>query len=208
THHLGSLSERYETSGRGPGTVSSGVNDPGGVSYGSYQFSTNAGTLQSFLRSEGQPWAGELTGTPGSATFTRQWKAIAAREPQGFKTAQHAFIERSHYQPAADSVKRATGLDLAARHDAVRDATWSVSVQHGGAAKILKAAVNKTDATHQRGSADYDKALVQNIYSERTSYVLGLAASGRYTAGQAAQLRDVAHTRYPNELRDALAMFQ
>ncbi|MEJ2409878.1 MAG: hypothetical protein P8Y48_11215 [Novosphingobium sp.] len=184
------------------------MNDPGGVSYGSYQFSTNAGTLQSFLRSEGQPWAGELTGTPGSATFTRQWKAIAAREPQGFKTAQHAFIERSHYQPAADSVKRATGLDLAARHDAVRDATWSVSVQHGGAAKILKAAVNKTDATHQRGSADYDKALVQNIYSERTSYVLGLAASGRYTAGQAAQLRDVAHTRYPNELRDALAMFQ
>lgn len=207
THRLGQLSERYETGGRGPGTVSSGKNDPGGVSYGSYQLSTNAGTLQSFLRSEGKQWAGELKGTPGSATFTQNWKAVAARDPQGFKAAQHSFIERTHYKPAVDDVKAATGLDLNSRHDAVRDATWSTSVQHGGAAKILTAAVRKTDAQHQRGSADYDKALVQNIYAERKSYVLGLANSGKYSAGEAAQLREVANTRYPAELRDATAMF-
>ena len=32
---LGTLSAKYETGGRGPGTVSSGAGDPGGVSYGS-----------------------------------------------------------------------------------------------------------------------------------------------------------------------------
>src|ERR1043166_4761527 len=38
---LGSLSAKYETGGRGPGVVSSGAGDYGGVSYGSYQMATN-----------------------------------------------------------------------------------------------------------------------------------------------------------------------
>src|ERR1044072_9394224 len=42
---LGSLSSKYETSGRGPGTVSTGSGDPGGVSYGSYQIATQTGTV-------------------------------------------------------------------------------------------------------------------------------------------------------------------
>ncbi|WP_052207781.1 LysM peptidoglycan-binding domain-containing protein [Croceibacterium mercuriale] len=205
-HRLGSLSERYETSGRGPGTVSSGVNDPGGVSYGVYQLSTNAGTLQSFLRIEGRGWAGALSGTPGSAGFSAEWRAIAAREPQAFREAQHAFIERTHYQPAVDRVRDATGLDLASRHDAVRDATWSAGVQHGRAAQLLTTAIERTDATIARDAPGYDRQLIQNIYAERTTYLHGLADSGRYSAGEAQQLRDITRIRYPAELRDALAM--
>lgn len=34
SHRLGALSERYESGGRGAGTVSTGRGDPGGVSYG------------------------------------------------------------------------------------------------------------------------------------------------------------------------------
>ena len=37
---LGSLSSKYETGGRGPGTVSSGAGDAGGVSDGSYQMTS------------------------------------------------------------------------------------------------------------------------------------------------------------------------
>ncbi|HEY0366030.1 MAG TPA: LysM domain-containing protein, partial [Pyrinomonadaceae bacterium] len=40
---LGTLSAKYETGGRGPGTVSTGAGDPGGVSYGSYQMATKMG---------------------------------------------------------------------------------------------------------------------------------------------------------------------
>src|SRR5262249_46471025 len=40
---LGSLSEKYESGGRGPGTVSTGKGDLGGVSYGTYQLSSKVG---------------------------------------------------------------------------------------------------------------------------------------------------------------------
>ena len=45
---LGDLSAKYESSGD-PGSVSSGYQDPGGKSYGAYQLSSNAKSLQSFL---------------------------------------------------------------------------------------------------------------------------------------------------------------
>lgn len=204
---LGGVSERYESGGRGPGTVSTGAGDPGGVSYGVYQLSSNAGTLGAFLRNEGRQWAGELGTGIGGDAFNAQWRAIAARDPQGFRDAQHAFIERTHYDPAVTTVRDATGLDLNTRHAAVREATWSSSVQHARAPQLLEAAIRRTDREVGRDSADYDRALVSNIYAERTSYLQGLAASGRYSRAEANQLISVTQNRYPNERRDALALF-
>ncbi|GAA0736169.1 LysM domain-containing protein [Sphingomonas trueperi] len=204
---LGSVSERYESGGRGPGTVSSGNGDPGGVSYGVYQLSSRAGTLQSFLRHEGARWSAALGPNIGSASFNQQWKAIAARDPQGFRAAQHAFIERTHYDPAVGKVRDATGLDLRTRHEAVQQATWSSAVQHARAPQLLEAAIQRTDREVGRASPDYDRALVSNIYAERTTYLQGLAASGSYTPAEAAQLRSITQERYPNERREALALF-
>ncbi|HFP9633493.1 TPA: hypothetical protein ACHOQV_005292, partial [Escherichia coli] len=42
---LGKTSERYESGGRGPGVISSGKGDHGGVSYGMYQLSSKMGTV-------------------------------------------------------------------------------------------------------------------------------------------------------------------
>ena len=197
---LGSLSEKYESGGRGPGTVSTGVGDPGGVSYGLYQLASRKGTVQSFLRNEGARWRNQLSASPGSAAFSAAWKAIAAREPDDFTAAQHEFIKRSHYDPTVAAVLRATHVDLDDRHDAVRDATWSVAVQHGGAASILIPAVEK--------AADKgDRALVNAIYDERERYV-------RRVAGRTAKpserrtLLSVIDNRYPAERRDALAMLE
>ncbi|WP_341209045.1 LysM peptidoglycan-binding domain-containing protein [uncultured Sphingomonas sp.] len=207
TPRLGAIAERYESGGRGPGTVSTGSGDPGGVSYGVYQLSSNGGTLQKFLANEGKSYAAELGTGPGGERFNANWKAIAARDPQGFRAAQHAFIDRTHFQPAVDGVKAATGLDLSSRHAAVREATWSTSVQHGGAQGVLNAAIRKTDAQLDRTSADYDRTLVDNIYAGRADYLNGLADSGKYTAREAAQLGSIAATRYPNERRDVAALF-
>lgn len=208
THRLGSLSEVYESGNRGPGTVSSGRGDPGGVSYGVYQLSSRAGTLASFMRNEGQRWAGEFAGmSPGSQAYNDQWRAIAAREPGAFRDAQHAFIERTHYQPAVAAVQDRNGLNLDSRSNAVRDATWSVSVQHGGTATILNRAVAATDAQLARTDAGYDRALINNIYAERTSYVLNVArTNGSLSANERAQLISITENRYPAELRDALRM--
>jgi LysM repeat protein len=207
-HRLGSLSEVYESGNRGPATVSGGANDPGGVSYGVYQLSSRAGTLSSFMRNEGARWAGEFAGlTPGSRAFSDQWRAVANREPQAFRDAQHAFIQRTHYQPAVDTVQSRTGLDLNTRHDAVRDAVWSVSVQHAGAATILRDAVARTDAQLARTDPGYDRALINNIYDRRTEYVLDVARNNpRLTAGERQQLISITQNRYPAERRDALAM--
>lgn len=198
-HQLGSLSEKYETGGRGPGTVSTGRGDPGGVSYGSYQLASKTGTVQAFLRNEGAPWADQFKGmdpTISRGAFERQWKAIAASEPEAFADAQHAFIQRTHYEPVVKHVRGTTGLDVSTRSAAVQDAVWSTSVQHGRAKGIVERAVRAVDVPPS--SPDYDRALVKAIYAERTRYVSGLSMPEK--------TKESLLNRYENELADALRM--
>jgi hypothetical protein len=131
---------------------------------------------------------------------------VRAREPEAFAEAQHAFIARTHYGPAVGAVRQRTGLDLDARHPAVRDAAWSVAVQHGGASAILAAAVARADAACGRGDPAYDRALVEAIYAERTVYVLRLAARAGLGSAQERTLQSITRARYPAELAAALAM--
>ena len=68
---LGALSAKYETGGRGPGTVSTGAGDPGGVSYGSYQMATKMGVPARFVTQPGFPWLQDFQNlVPGTAQFT------------------------------------------------------------------------------------------------------------------------------------------
>ena len=46
TWQLGTVAAHYEANGLNPGTVSSGVGDHGGTSYGIYQLSSSAGTVR------------------------------------------------------------------------------------------------------------------------------------------------------------------
>lgn len=197
---LGALSARYETGGRGPGVVSSGKGDPGGVSYGTYQLASKTGTAAAFVANEGRKWAALLPGAPGSASFSAGWRDVAAREPEAFDEAQHAFIERTHYRPAVDAVRQRSGVDLDARAQAIRDAAWSIAVQHAKAADILLGAI----AAVGTGASDAD--LLRAIYARRAAYVRDVAAktpgSGRAT------LLSVVENRYPAELAQALRMLE
>ena len=206
---LGALSEHFESGGRGPGAVSSGRGDPGGVSYGIWQLSSRAGTAAAFVAAEGARWRGDFAGmAPASAAFSAAWQAIAAREGEVFGQAQHAFIERSHYRPAVAAVLQRTGLDLDVRHAAVRDAAWSVAVQHGGAVGVLVTAIGQADKDRDRGDAGYDHALVQAIYAARSAYVLRVAARAGLGTAQGRTLQSVARDRYPAELAAALALLE
>jgi LysM repeat protein len=204
---LGALSERYETGGRGPGTVSSGAGDPGGVSYGSYQLAGNLGRPQQFLANEGRAWAAEFGGaSPGSASFTATGKVIAAREPEAFKAAQHAYIQRTHYDVQVAHVEAATGLDLSTRSAALRDVAWSTSVQHGPETNAIVKAMAKVEAQGVKptdGQA-YDRALINAIYDERGKR----DASGglAYFTSASAQVQASVAARFGDERRDALAM--
>lgn len=206
---LGALSERFESGDRGPGAVSSGKGDRGGVSYGIWQLSSRAGTAAAFVTAEGARWRAEFaSAAPGSPGFTAAWREIAAREPEAFANAQHGFIERTHYRPALAAVRQRTGLDLDARHAAVRDASWSVAVQHAGAAGVLIDAVTDTDAARERDETGYDRVLVEAIYTVRAAYVLRVAARAGTDSAQGRTLQSIVRGRYPAELAAALAMFE
>lgn len=205
---LGKLSEQFESGGRGPGTVSTGYGDPGGVSYGLYQLASKVGTLGAFMQREGDPWRAELNrgGKPGTRGFSNAWRAIAKREPDKFADAQHAFIERTHYEPTVSGVRARTGLDLDSRTQAVRDTTWSVGVQHGGAVRIIADAVALADDRLDRNDPRYDEALIRAIYERRSDYVRSVAE--RYKGTTRNSLLSVVQNRYPAELRAALAMLK
>ena len=196
---LGTLSERYESGGRGPGTVSGGTGDPGGVSYGTYQLASRTGTAAKFVASEGARWAQELCDAPGSAAFSAAWRRIAAREGDQFGEAQHAFIKRTHYDPVVRAVREKTGIDLDGFPDALRDVVWSLAVQHGGATRIVQTAIGAVGAGDPR-------ALIEAIYAARTAYVLRVAA--RSNAAARRTLQSVTRNRYPAELRDALDLLE
>jgi len=208
-HRLGALSEHFESGGRGAGAVSSGAGDAGGVSYGIWQLSSRAGVAAAFMANEGARWAADFAGArPGTPAFGAAWQAVARRAGDAFADAQRAFIARSHYRPAVAAVLRERGLDLDARHPAVRDAAWSVAVQHGGAARILGAAVAKVDAAPGRADPAYDRALVNAIYAERSAYVLRLADRAGAASAEGRLLRAITRNRYPAERAAALAMFE
>lgn len=128
--HRGQTSAHFETSGRGPGHVSTGAGDHGGVSYGSYQYATNVGGAAEYVASSryGNRFAGLQPGTPA---FTERWKEVAKADPAGFAQDQHDFIQHKYYDVQMSRLQKA-GVDLSGRGPAVQDALWSTSVQYRG----------------------------------------------------------------------------
>ncbi len=197
THQLGRLSEKFESGGRGPGTVSGGVGDAGGVSYGTYQLASKLKRPEDFLKHEGARWAAEFKGAKsGTPAFSAVWKAIAAREGPAFGAAQHGYIKRTHFDVQIAHIRAATGFDLDGRSDAVRDAIWSTCVQHGPSCKLV--------VTAMKGGNPDDRTLLNAIYAERGR----TKADGtlvHFGKNSPAVQKGVAN-RFKQELKDALAM--
>lgn len=200
---LGELSAKYETGGRGPGTVSTGAGDPGGVSYGSYQMASKMGVATRFVTQAGFPWLTDFQNLKaGTAPFTACWKRIAAAETDAFQRAQHAFIKKSHYDPLAAKVLNDDGLDVNKRSGALKDVIWSTAVQHGGATPIVHRALGNVSCS--KTDPSYDEKVICAIYAERGKK----KADGNlaYFSKSSPSVQKGVANRYKNELQDALAM--
>ena len=203
TDLLGTLSAKYETGGRGPGTVSSGVGDPGGVSYGSYQMATKMGTASRFVTQAGFPWLIDFRNLKaGSAPFTACWKRIAKAQPDDFQRAQHGYIKQTHYDLLVNKIFNEDTLDVNTRSRALQDVIWSTAVQHGGATPIPHRAFVKV--TVARTDASFDEAYIRAVYAERGRK----KADGKlvYFSKSSASVQRGVAKRFQNELADALAM--
>lgn len=217
---LGALSAQYETGGRGPGTVSTGRGDIGGVSYGSYQLATAAGRPQQFLASEGARWAEDFAGQrAGTAAFSQTWREVAAREPQAFAEAQHAYIARTHYQPQAERVQTRTtvagvdggialaGVALAQHSRALQNVAWSTAVQHGPNSNIVANAIRDVRAAGTGDwEAGFDRAVIDAVYAER-GRVNRNGELVHFSSNSAAVQRGVAE-RFVHERNDAIAALE
>lgn len=199
----GGLSSHYESHG-GPGVVSTGEGDPGGISYGSYQI--KKANISDFIAHEGAKWP-ELQGKqPGSPELKAAWQAIAARDPQGFEAAQYAYISRTHYQPQVRQIQKATGVDISTHSHALQDVVWSTAVQHGPGPKdaIVVDAIHKAEASGLKPTdPGFDAAVINAVYNER-----GRAhANGTLAHFPHSSLRDQRHiaARFASERQRALA---
>lgn len=136
-NELGSLSAVYESNGD-PACVSSGVNDAGGISYGTYQLASNCGSVDEFLgwglRQGGfyTDYARTLvdSGEINSDEFIDQWKELGTIDRQGFAQMQHDYIKAKYYDVACKLLQ--DNLFHVDKHsDTLKDVIWSRTVQYG-----------------------------------------------------------------------------
>lgn len=147
---LGQTSEKYESGGKGPGTINAYTGaaggDLGGASYGTYQLasylpatmssgkarpsSKNSPVKQFIANSKFKDKFADLE--PATPEFDNKWKEIASQFKDEFKKEQHDYIKKKYYDVAVANLQR-VGLDLTKYGPAVQDLIWSNAVQFGPA---------------------------------------------------------------------------
>lgn len=200
---LGCLSAKYETGGRGPGVVSSGVGDPGGVSYGSYQMATKTGTAKSFVTQPDFPWAQDFRYlTPGTPDFSACWKRIAASQTDAFQKAQHEYIKKTHYDKLCAKILSEDYVDINTRSSALQNVVWSTAVQHGGGTPIVHRACASLSC--KPADSQYDEQLIRAIYAERGRRKPD--GNLAYFGKSSPSVQTGVANRFKSECQDALAM--
>ena len=197
---LGTVSAHYEANGLNPGTVSSGLGDHGGASYGVYQLSSKAGTVKEYLsQSSYGPRFDGLE--PATTPFNGRWKDVAHSDAN-FGPDQRDFIARTHFQPRVDELK-ADGVDLSGRGMAVQEALWSTSVQYRGmTTHVFEGALQEKFGLNYK--ANLDKLSDKDIVSAVQDYKLEHVEQNFHSSS--AQVRDVIRSRIPREKEDLIAL--
>ena len=202
---LGKLSERFETGGRGAGTVSTGKGDAGGVSYGSFQMTSKpgGGTVKRFVSQPDFPFRDKFAGlAPGGGEFTAAWKQLAASRPEEFQASQHDFIKKTHFDPLVRKIISDDGLNVLTRSHALQDVIWSTAVQHGPGSGIPHRARGTLAAKPE--DPDFDRGLISAIYAERgRKNAAGVLV---HFSRNSASVQSGVARRFRDELADALRM--
>jgi len=132
-----SVSKQYESSGD-CSTVSTGAGDLGGISYGSYQLSSSAGSVDSFL-DFAQNYPDEALANYGrtlaqysvnSQEFIDTWREIGQNDPDGFGELQDAYAMEVYYNPACASLQN-NYYDVGTKSIAMKACVFSRAIQYG-----------------------------------------------------------------------------
>lgn len=191
---LGSLSKRWESGSAGPYAISSGQGDPGGVSYGSYQFASNRGTVEPFVATLPPEIQSNFDGlTPGTPEYSTAWReSVNQMGADNFYQYEHAYVKAQYYDNAANKVNQSLGINANERSAGVQDMIWSMSVQHGpaGANRIMKSAGVTNDMT--------DEEIINRTYKERSNV-------DKYFKSSSPEVKNSVTQRFQAEHKMALA---
>lgn len=176
-YDLGKLSSHFETGGKGPITISGGVGDPGGVSYGSYQMTSQTmtsngqilvgGTVKLFVTGNDFPWCQNFANlTPGTPAFSAMWKQIVSANEEEFTKIEHRYIRATHFDIQIETILKNTNVDLRYHSHAINDVVWSAAVQHGPKTGIIWKSIKELSESPSETKL-YDSKLINAIYEER-----------------------------------------
>lgn len=208
---LGDLSAQYESNGD-PGCISDGYGDPGGKSYGSYQLSSNAGSLQQYIN-----WLGEngywfyntLIEYPlTSDAFDTAWKTIAnSANRDDFEKSQHDYIKSYYYDPAIEILSQ-NYFTIDSHADVMKDVVWSRAVQYGPG-NILDMFNEACSKMYNKNTKDYSgypnmSYINDKQYDYDFIYAIYILVCSSYEWNHSA-LKDSLNNRFKNECNDAIA---
>lgn len=132
-----SVSKQYESSGD-CSTVSTGSGDLGGISYGSYQLSSNAGSVDSFL-DFAQNYPNDALANYGrtlaqyevnSQEFINTWEEIGQSDPDGFGELQDAYAMEVYYNPSCIKLQE-NYYNVSTKSIAMKACVFSRAIQYG-----------------------------------------------------------------------------
>ena len=130
---LGELSARYESNGD-CGCISSGYNDAGGKSYGTYQLASAVGSVDEYINwlCDNNYWFGQELHKyeVGSEAFDNTWRWLAETNRAGFEQSQHDYIKSAYYDPAV-ALLASKGWHIENHSEVMKDVVWSRAVQYG-----------------------------------------------------------------------------
>ena len=162
---FGAIAEKYETGGRGSGTV--GYDTTGGTSYGKYQIASKVGSMDAYIKHLGEtnPEAAAQLKAAGpsdtgstSGKFVDTWKQLSQSGALGDTEA--SFMKKQAYDPAMAGIKNKGLQDMIGGDKGLQEMLFSTATQHGagGASGIM----NKV---YKEGMSKED--LVNSVYAER-----------------------------------------
>lgn len=205
---IGSIAALFESGEKGVAAI--GYDRTGGTSYGKFQISSRAGTMNRFLSflNERDPALAERLRKAGPANtgstqgrMPAEWAKIAQETPERFESLQTEFIKVDHYQPAREKILARTGVDIETAKPAVREALFSTAVQHGasGAARIFNQAIDKflgkdgaQASAAAPGAKNFEQALVSEVYNKRQNQFGGSTEAVRASVrGRLRQEKDM-----------------
>lgn len=211
--YLGFISSKYEatvfkgstiTSVRNPATISDNAGDKGGKSYGMYQLSSSAGTVDVFLNylstnPEGKDFYDELSnakiadGDKYSTKFDEVWKHISTNHLNEFLELQHKFIKIKYYDASAVLLKDKYNFDISVKSLALKEVLWSTAVQYGVKGNGTTT-IGAIDMFYEAGLNRDEADLITRIYDLKTQHAKSINS-------------DVLKKRASSEKNDILYMY-